>query len=187
MQLAQKVQIDIGHKNHFRVRRSLRPASVGGESKIARSKHPGLRILYIHVVHARQVAYATGYHHKALVLDGTGLGTNPYARVSVLRIRQIGHEEDLHPLVGHNARQFGELHIVTNQHADFGTIRIERLQHTAPGQSPALGLVGRDMYLLIHLITAVATAQEAYVIEVAVALQRHTPGDDIDVVADGQL
>ena len=90
-------------------------------------------------------------------------------------------------MVGHNARQFGELHIVTNQHADFGTIRIERLQHTAPGQSPALGLVGRDMYLLIHLITAIATAQEAYVIEVAVALQRHTPGDDIDVVADGQL
>ena len=43
------------------------------------------------------------------------------------------------------------------------------------------------MHLLIHLITAVATAQEAYVIEVAVALQRHTPGDDIDVVADGQL
>ena len=56
-----------------------------------------MRILYIHVVHARQVAYATGYHHKALVLDGTGLGANPYALLSVLRIRQIRYEEDLHP------------------------------------------------------------------------------------------
>ena len=113
---------------------------------------------------------------------------HPHARIAVLRIREEGHEEDLHPLVGHDARQLGELHVVADQHADTRAVRVEGLDHPSAAQAPALHLVGRDVDLLVHVVRAVAAAEEPHVVKPAVGLDvGHAARDDIDIVADGQL
>ena len=139
-------------------------------------------------MHAGKVADAAGNGHETLVLDGPGLCADPHARVSVLRVGEERHEEDLHALVGHDARQLGELDVVADQHADAGAVRVEGLHHAAAAQTPALHLVGRDVHLLVHVVGAVAAAEEADVVEPSVGLDvGHAAGDDVDVVADGQL
>ena len=137
-------------------------------------------------MHTRQVAHAARYHHEALVLDRPGLSTHTNPRVTVLRIRKERHEEDLHPLVGHDTGKLREFHVITDQHADPGAIRIKRLHHLPTRESPALLLVRGDMYLLVHLVGAVTTDQVSHVIQRPVLLQqRHATGDDIDIVDGG--
>ena len=188
VQLVQQVEVYIGHKNHLRVGRGLGAHAVRGEGEVARGEDATLCILDVHVVHAGQVAHAAGDDHEALVLDGTGMGADLDAAVGILRVGQEGNEEDLHPLVGHDAGQFGELHVVAYQDAYLGAIRLEGLNHLASAQAPALDFVGGDVYLLVHLVGAVAAAEEADVVQAAVLLDEgHAARDDVDVVADSQL
>ena len=188
MQLVEQVEVHVGDENHLGVRRRLGAFPVRREGEVAGREDSGLGILDVHVVHAGQVADAAGDHHEAFVLDGTGLGADADAGVTVLRIRQEGNEKDLHPLVGHEAGKLGELDVVANQDADFGAVCLERLHHLAPAEAPALDLVRRNVDFLVHLVRAVAAAEEAHVVERAVFLQvRHTAGDDVDVIADGEV
>lgn len=188
VQLVQQVEVDVGDKNHLRIGRSLGALAVRGEGEVTRREDTRLGILDVHVVYTRQVADTTCDDHEAFVLDGAGVGTDLDAAVSVLRIGHEGDEQNLHALVGHDARQLGELHVVADQDAYLGTIRLERLQRLASAQTPALDFVGRDVYLLIHLVRAVAAAEEAHVVQAAVFLdERHATRDDVDIVADGQL
>lgn len=53
----------------WRRSRRLRTLAIGRESEIARREHTRLGVLYIHIMHTRQVAHAARYHHEALVLD----------------------------------------------------------------------------------------------------------------------
>ena len=161
MQLVQQVEIDVGDKNHLRIGRSLGALAVRREGKVARREDTRLGILDVHVVYTRQVADATRNDHEAFVLDGAGMGADLDTAISVLRIGHEGDEQNLHALVGHDARQLGELHVVADQDAYLGTIRLERLQRLASAQTPALDFVGRDVYLLVHLVRAVAAAEEA--------------------------
>ena len=115
-------------------------------------------------MHAGKIAYTAGYHYKALVFDGTSMGAHLYAAVSILRIGKERNKEYLHALVRHDAAQFGELYIVAYQHAYLSTVRIESLDGLASAQSPGLYLVGSDMYLFVHFITSVTSAEESYVV-----------------------
>ena len=149
VQLAEQIQVDIRDEDHLRIGRRLGAFAVGREGKVARREDSRLGILDIHVVHAGQVADAAGDRHEALVLDGPCLCADPHARITVLRIGEEGHEEDLHALIGHDARQFGELHVVADQHADARTVRVKGLHHAAAAQTPAFDLVGRNVHLLV--------------------------------------
>ena len=52
-----------------------------------------------------------------------------------LGVREERYEEDLHSFVGHDARQLGELHVVTDQHADPGTI-VSKVRIARPPLNP---------------------------------------------------
>ena len=164
MQLVEQIKVHVRYKDHLRIRGCLRTLAIGRESEIARREHTRLGVLYIHIMHTRQVAHAARYHHEALILDRPGLSTHTNPRVTVLRIRKERHEEDLHPLVGHDTGKLREFHVITDQHADPGAIRVKRLHHLPARESPALLLVRGDMYLLVHLVGAVTTDQVSHVI-----------------------
>ena len=116
------------------------------------------------------------------------MGADLDTAIGVLRVGHEGDEQNLHALVGHDTRQLGELHVVADQDTYLGTIRIERLQRLASAQAPTFDFVRSDVYLLVHLVRAVAAAEEAYVVQAAVFLdERHAARDDVDVVADGQF
>ena len=188
VQLVQQIQIDIRNQYHLRVGRGLGALAVRGEGEVARREDTRLGILNVHVVYTRQVADTTRNDHKTFVLDGAGMGTDLDTAIGVLRIGHEGDKQNLHALVGHDTRQLGELHVVADQDTYLGTIRIERLQRLASAQAPTFDFVRSDVYLLVHLVRAVAAAEEAYVVQAAVFLdERHAARDDVDVVADGQL
>ena len=188
MQFVEQVEIHVGDENHLGIRRRLGAFSVGWEGEVAGREDSGLGILDVHVVHAGQVSDAAGDDYEAFVLDGACLGTDADAGVAVLRVGQEGDEEDLHPLVGHEAGEFGELDVVANQDTDFGAVCLERLHHLASAEAPTLDLVRRNVDFLVHLVRPVAAAKEADVVERAVVLQvRHTSGDDVDVIADSEV
>ena len=90
MQLVEQIKVHVRYKDHLRIRGCLRTLAIGRESEIARREHTRLGVLYIHIMHTRQVAHAARYHHEALVLDRPGLGTHTNPRVTVLRIRKEG-------------------------------------------------------------------------------------------------
>ena len=184
MQLAQQIKVNIRHKNHFRVRSRFGTLSVGRESKVTRCKHTRLGILDVHVVHARQIAHAAGNHDKAFVLDGAGLSADTHTRISVLCIGKERNKQNLHALVGHQTRKFGELHIITDKHANLRAVRIKSLHTLASAQAPALHFVGSDVN---HLVCSVAAAKETNIIKPVILLHiRHASGNDIDIVLDGQ-
>ena len=188
VELVEQVEVDIGDENHLGVGGSLGAASVGGEGEVAGGEDSRLGILDVHVVHLGQVAHATGNDHEALVFDGPGLSADPYARVGILRVGEEGDEEYLHAFAGHDARQLGELDIVADEHAYLGAVGLEGADGFAAVQAPALHLVGGDVQFLVHLVGTVATAQVADVVEKSVLFDEgHAAGDDVDVVADGQV
>ena len=103
VQLVQQVQVNVRNKDHLRIGRRLRTPSVRRKSEIAGREDSGARILNVHVVHLGQVAHTACDHHETFVLDGAGMGADLHARIGILRIREERHEENLHPLGGHNA------------------------------------------------------------------------------------
>ncbi len=67
--------------------------------------------------------------------------------------------------IGHDTGKLREFHVIADQHADPGAIRVKRLHHLPARESPALPLVRGDMYLLVHLVGAVTTDQVSHVIQ----------------------
>ena len=114
MQLVEQRQVTVGHQYLLRARRGHGSLTVGGEGKVAGGKHSRLSILDVHVVHTGQVAHTTRNGDITLVLHGASLGTDLHTRIGILRIGVEGHEEYLHALLGHEAREFGELYIVAD-------------------------------------------------------------------------
>ena len=110
--MAQQIEIDIGHENHLRVWRCLGPSTIGRESEVARRKHARLSILDIHIVHTWQIADAAGDDDEAFILYGTRMSAYAHARVGILRVGQERDKQNLHSLVGHQARQLRKFHIV---------------------------------------------------------------------------
>ena len=188
MKLRKQVEVDVRHQNHFRVRRSFGSCSVSWEREVARGEHARLSILDVHIVDTGQVADASGDGNEALVLDGAGMGADADAGIGVLRVGEERNEKYLHTVVGHQAGQFREFHIVADEHADFCAVGVECLYAASAAETPTFDFVGSDMDFFIHLIGTVAAAEEAHVVEASVFLdERHTAGDDVDVVADGKF
>ena len=145
MQLVQQVQVDIRNKDHLRIGRRFGSPSVRRKSEVARGEDPGTCVLNVHVMHFGQVAHTAGDHYEAFVFNGAGVGTDLYARIGVLRIREERYEKNLHSFGGHNAREFRKLYVVADQYADFRAIRLECANRLAAAQSPTFHLVGRDV------------------------------------------
>ena len=145
MQFVQKIQIDVRNEDHLRIGCRLSPFPICREGEVAGREDSRPGVLDIHVVHLGQVAYAAGDHHEAFVLDGAGMGAHLHARIGILGVGKERHEEDLHPLGGHNARELRKLHVVANQHADLRAVRLECFDRFAAAQSPTFHLVGRDV------------------------------------------
>lgn len=112
-----------------------------------------------------QVAHATSYSHITLVLDGTSLGANPHAGVSILGIGHEWHEENLHAILCHQAGKLWELHIIANDDTYLATVSIEGLDMATATQAPALLLIWRNVNLLIHVHTTISAAEEAHIVE----------------------
>ena len=188
MELAEAVEIHVGHEDHLGVGRSLGTPAVVGEGEVAGREHSALSILDVHVVHTRQVAHTTGDGHIALVLDGAGLGTDAHTGVGVLCVGHKRHEEDLHTLRCQQAGEFRKLHIVADHHTNLSAVGVEGADCIAAVESPALHLVGGDMDFLVHLVSAIAADEEAHIVETTVVLDvGHGARDDVDVIADGEL
>ena len=135
----------------------------------------------------RQVADAAGDGHIALVFDSAGAGAVAHPGVPVLRIGQERHKEDFHIALGQDARQFRELHVVADQDADRAAVGFVDGQAVATDHAPEFFLIGRDVQFFVGVPGPVAAAQIADIEQAVAVEERHRPGDDIDVVADGQL
>ena len=146
--------------------------AIGGESKVARGEHRRLCILYIHVVHAGQVAHTASNGYIALVLNGTCLCAYFYAGISVLRVGVEGHKQYLHTVGSHQARQLGKLNVIANKDAYAATVGVEGLHTVALAQAPAFLFIGGNMYLLVHIYRSIAAAKEAHVIQSAIFLNK---------------
>lgn len=91
MEFRELIEVDIGNENHLSVRCCLCAPSVIRELEVTRGEHSRLRILDVHILNARQIAYTAGNSHVALILDGPGLRTDTHPVVGILR---VGHEAE---------------------------------------------------------------------------------------------
>ena len=188
MELVKERQVTVGNENLLCAGCCHGTLAVGGESEVAGCEHSRLRILNVHVVNARQVTHTSRDGHITLVLHSSCLSTHLHAGISVLRVGVERHKQDLHAVLSHDARQLGELYVITNKDAYLSTVGVEGLHTVALAQAPALLLVGCDMNFLVHVVRAIATAEESHVVQSAIFLHiRHGACYDVDVVADSQL
>src|SRR5690606_5055186 len=187
VKLLQQVEIHIDKKGAFGIGSGFSLNAIYRERKIGGGEHRALGVLDVHVVYLRKIPHRACNRDITLILDGSGLGTESYAGITVLGVSHEGNEQDLHPLVGQDPGDLGELNIVTDQHTHLSAVGIHHPQFASALHPPRRTLGRGDMQLFIPLIASISSAQVSDVEHVLTDDLGHAASDDVDVVGDGEI